>query len=291
MWDALKTYYAIHSKTSEYTYEWNSPVFLFSNENISQYLDPAMMRGARVLSVCGSGDHVFESLLAGAAAVDTFDINYLQKYVLELKTKMIRGLSYENFMDFFYDYSSPFNQKILGPVMPELTRGARVFARYAFTKRVRPSLSIFGIRPSYLQDKVKYAMLKNILPKEFKFSQIDVRQLPQILDRRYRVILLSNIMRISTLAGFDAYYRQVLKPLAQAAVTDQGQIYFNYLFSESIQDQGNVIKKNYIDPLLKLDPQHTIEFRECTPSNTPFAGFPLLGGDVAVMMKVNQKTY
>ena len=79
-----------------------APVYVFTNENIAGYM-PALgdITGARVLSVGASGDHAFESYLAGASHVDTFDINSNQKNIIELKTHMIRHLPYEKFTEFF----------------------------------------------------------------------------------------------------------------------------------------------------------------------------------------------
>jgi hypothetical protein len=50
-------------------------VYAFSNENIAAYADVYDFNDKRVLSVLGSGDHYFTSVLNGAKDVDVYDIN------------------------------------------------------------------------------------------------------------------------------------------------------------------------------------------------------------------------
>ena len=53
--------------TETYAFQDRDPVYLFTNENISGTLKTAPnISGARVLAVGASGDHAFESYLAGA---------------------------------------------------------------------------------------------------------------------------------------------------------------------------------------------------------------------------------
>ena len=96
MFDVIKTAYALKNGVSQRSvYNWHAPVFLFTNENISGYLSQMNdVADKNVLTVTGSGDHAFECLVRGAKRVDTFDVNYLQRHVLELKSKMIKHLPY-----------------------------------------------------------------------------------------------------------------------------------------------------------------------------------------------------
>ena len=97
--DIIKTHFALNKKRVKgQPFNWAGPVFLFTNENIADYLKKlGNVSGKDVLTVAASGDHAFESFLCGAKNVDTFDINYLQKHVMELKTKMIQKLEYPEF--------------------------------------------------------------------------------------------------------------------------------------------------------------------------------------------------
>jgi hypothetical protein len=76
-------------------------VYKITNENLNAYKDIYDFDKAKVLTVLGSGDQYFTSLLNGADVVDTFDINFLAWYYFILKFTAIKVLSYEDFYEFF----------------------------------------------------------------------------------------------------------------------------------------------------------------------------------------------
>ena len=92
-----------------------SSVYLFTNENVTEYIPPLDLTGARVLTVCASGDHALMSYLSGASHVDTFDINSYQKNIYELKMHMIRNLDFGAFHDFFFSRYNFFSRDIIRP--------------------------------------------------------------------------------------------------------------------------------------------------------------------------------
>ena len=96
--------------------------YLFTNENAGGYINQLNMHGGRILSVAAGGDHAFESLLNGARVVDLFDINYAQKVIVELKSRMIKSLPYEDFMDFFFEKKHFMDRKIIEPIYNDFSR-------------------------------------------------------------------------------------------------------------------------------------------------------------------------
>lgn len=74
-------------------------VYDFTNENVSCLKDLYHFEKAKVLSVVGSGDHYFSSVLNGAKQVDLFDINYTSYLYFLFKFYSIRELTYEEFYD------------------------------------------------------------------------------------------------------------------------------------------------------------------------------------------------
>ena len=56
-------------------------VYSFTNENVNSYGNLYNFDNARVLSVLGSGDQYFTSLLYGAKSIDLFD-TFLDYYYL-----------------------------------------------------------------------------------------------------------------------------------------------------------------------------------------------------------------
>lgn len=80
--------------------------YRFTNENLSSYQKLFEFKDADVLSVIGSGDQYFSSLLFGAKRTVLFDKNEISKLYFLLKYYSIKNLSYEEFYDYFI------NQKV-----------------------------------------------------------------------------------------------------------------------------------------------------------------------------------
>lgn len=76
-------------------------VYQFTNENLSSYKDLYHFDNAKVLSVLGSGDQYFSSLLYGAKEIELYDCNFLAWDFFVLKFYSILTLDYEEFYDFF----------------------------------------------------------------------------------------------------------------------------------------------------------------------------------------------
>lgn len=221
------------------------PVYLFSNENISGYM-PAFgdMQGANVLTVCASGDHAFESYLAGAAHVDTFDVNSLQECVMELKSHMIRDLKYEEFMDFFFNARHFFDTRMLRPIQYNFSQKLQSFIskynqigrslfRYSGTQH--DAFDVFKL--SYISNPEKYYDLRNKLPENINFKTCDISQISDVFPYKYDVIMLSNIMdymypnSLSAHERWQDFYRHTLFPLSyKSLVSNNGRVCFEYMW-------------------------------------------------------------
>lgn len=76
-------------------------VYGFTNENLSSYQDLYSFDNVRVLSVLGSGDQYFSSLLYGAKEVILYDCNKETLYPFLVKFEAFKGLTYEEFYQLF----------------------------------------------------------------------------------------------------------------------------------------------------------------------------------------------
>lgn len=276
-----------------YSFQDNAPVYLFSNENIVDQLRVlGDFNGARVLSVGASGDHAFGAYLAGAAHVDTFDINSLQRAVIDLKTIMVQHVSYENFMDFFFDSRQFFNLRILAQIDAKLPNNVqRMLNDYKslgngiFKYQAGQNSAYSTANIPYLKNKKSYMQLRNVLPRRIPFYHCDMRDIKTpfadvtgMVGGRYDVILLSNIYDyvvpssavLSQEDNMKYFYREILEPMARRLlVRDGGRIAFRYMWASS-----PVAWTNYIDMVANkmignsvLKPyRHTIHVRSF-PSN------------------------
>ena len=74
----------------------------FTNEPINSYID-YMKDKKDVLSVTGFGDSILKCISYGAVNIDTFDINNLSKYFLDIKLAAAKNLSKNEFFNMFYN--------------------------------------------------------------------------------------------------------------------------------------------------------------------------------------------
>ncbi len=219
-------------------YDDNSPVFLFTNENIQEYI--AKSGGAtnkNILTVASSGDHAFEALLAGAKRVDIFDINKMQKAVVDLKSKMIQHLDYGEFMDFFFSKRMQFKLELLTKIDQNITPDEIILLLDLTSENYRIFESDRTIEnTSYLQYSDKYKDLKVKLPHSFDFKHVDIKQLPHVINQKYDYVMLSNIYesmpknKKNEIDAMNDFYKQVLNPLS-ANLNDNGIIFLDYMWS------------------------------------------------------------
>lgn len=247
MIDKLKTYIALMTlKDQPYQFFWNGPTYLFTTENIGAYLDKIPnIQNQNVLSVCSSGDHAFECLLRGAKRVDVFDINYLQKYILELKTKMIQNLDYQDFYNFFFDKKSFFKKDIIKPIFNNFSEGLQVYLDVYYQHDIYNQMfRATGLKnrktplkpPSYVLDPAKYNELQKLLPDNFNFIRCDINDLSKKTRRKYSLILLSNIFGFQyqhikdTYKSAEMFYNDVLESLVRKNLNEDGVICWNYVW-------------------------------------------------------------
>lgn len=74
-----------------------------TNENVACLNSLYDFDRANVLTVLGSGDQYFTSLLYGANEVDVMDINYTAWLYFRFKFKALKVLNYEEFISLFVE--------------------------------------------------------------------------------------------------------------------------------------------------------------------------------------------
>lgn len=229
-------------QSSSGIYSDNGKVFMFTNENVADYVGKmGDLTGKKVLSVASSGDHGFEAYFCGARIVDMFDINRRQSSVIEMKSKMIRSLSYNEFMDFFFghkDPSSQFNPGIIKPICKDFSPQLNgllsdFYAGGNIQYPYDPDIHMFV---SYLSDEDSFNRLKNKLPQTVNFVHSDIMGLSAKVTDKYDLILLGNICESlymsepKPLNVYMDFYYDVLAPLAKKNLNPGGRICFDYMF-------------------------------------------------------------
>lgn len=251
MIEAFRTKFALkNGPNKSQLYAWNSPVFLFANENIHEYLQAMYsLNGKDVLAVGASGDHAFECILAGAKNVDVFDVNYLQKHVIELKQKMISHLPYADFMRFFFEDRTFFSYEIIRPIWNILSPGLQEFLNYYYSNRNKNLFRYRGAQHkdyrmshiSYVECESDYKELARMMPENINFTECDIAKITAKIEKKYDTILLSNIYEYvnenitDSFERLNRFYDSILSELAENNLnTDNGQIAFGYAWRSNL---------------------------------------------------------
>ncbi len=237
-------------------YRKDLEVFLFSNENVAGYLDNFDINGKTVLTVGASGDHAFECFARGAKHVDTFDINYRQKPIIELKNHMIKNIPYEQFLDFFFCKESFFDIKIIEPIMSQFSLSLHMFLDlyYSMGKSGKKLFAYDGnldfmahYDNKFYSNEERYCLLGNKLPKNISFSHMDITGISTTFERKYDLIMLSNIFDFQhsditdSYQALECFYDGTLGALAQNNLKPQnGTIILQYMWGNKASTRSEM---------------------------------------------------
>ena len=245
---------AIRLMKDEYTkvntYKYNK-IYLFTNENISAMTKELSLYGTDVLTVCSSGDHIFNFLLEGVSNIETFDINILAEYIFYLKKAAIEVLSYEEFLDFFFP-KNIINKNVLSKDVYNKVKiniqdeRIKVFWDYLLSnfdnKKVYKNL--FTESPlnkktiisynKYLSSESNYNLLKAILRNTPKINFYNIHILSETppLKRKIDFLYLSNILG-AIYYNNNKYYLEHLKKIIlnlSNIIKEGGNIGLCYLY-------------------------------------------------------------
>lgn len=240
-----------------------SSVYPFTTENLTGTFNNFDFKDKRVLTVCGSGDHILNAILFGAKSVDSFDISIYPYMYFNLKKAAIKALSYEEFIEYFYLRNGFSEEKDKFPNAMNIKYYWKI-SQYLdpHTKFFWDSLYLefdgFEIRTSELfsddiglekevilsnpyLDKENYYKLRNMIDKCLvRFINTDVKELKNKTKKSYDFIHLSNIASyISFCEDTEVNemeklykYKEMVMELSKS-LNDNGIIVVAYLYKDS----------------------------------------------------------
>ncbi len=235
-------------------------VYPFTNENLSSYNDIYDFKGADVLSVVGSGDQYFSSILFGANSVTLFDNNVNTLYYFYLKFYSIMVLSYEEFINFFVNTSLQYTDSYIKvrEYLPIKVRAFfdNVMVTKGLSSLVLPRVILSDMRDfnsgrviPYL-DRDNYYKLQEML-KSQSFPELKLASLENLhseLSTKYDLMLFSNIymylvMRVKQYKEFLKNYKKFLTSdgviQAQYCWTSKYDEFVSYGFNCDLVDPAN----------------------------------------------------
>lgn len=178
-----------------------SHAYTVSNENLRYTTGLTRSMGRRVLTVAGSGEQPLFYTINGATQIDTFDISYCARAIMDIKTQAIRsGMPYEQYKKLLKDlHFAPSASKVSGvsEILPKIPAHSAQFVRGMDGYRIFGN----GLNPEYYASEMisetEYKTLQKALRGAFKFIWSDVATLHTQSNGEYDVINLSNIFEWS----------------------------------------------------------------------------------------------
>lgn len=232
-------------------------LYRFSNENLTSYQDLYDFKNKKVLSVIGSGDQYFSSILYRAEEVTCFDMFAPSKYYLIFKYIAIKVLTYEEFVEFFIK-SNMKNKAIYQKLRKHLPKDVKTFFDFAYKRGLNKlTYIVIGFNNKvntmsgrvipYL-DKNNYNELKELLHIK-PLPNFIIGVFPNILNEitnDYDLILLSNIY---SFLGIDVTkYNEIMKNVF-THLNETGEVQANYVWHEysdfftGFKENGYIIDK------------------------------------------------
>ena len=175
-----------------------SQAYVVTNEDL-RYSMGFMPKGTnRALTVAASGDHPLFASLYGAKYVDTFDISYNAKCIMDIKVAALGFMgcdTYKNLLDdlyWAYDIQKIKKIKKIAKELPSAEFGylCEMQGQHLFNAGADP----FSFHQEKLPTKQEYRKLRKIVKKTYNFIMCDVGHLSDHLTEPYDFIHLSNVL-------------------------------------------------------------------------------------------------
>ena len=230
----------------ENNFSTKSGSYLRTTENINGYYNKFNFKDKSVLTVIGSSDQIFESILRGAKKVSGFDISENAILLYYLKEAAVKALSYEEYMDFFFVEYKTFSKEKYLKLRPYLNEKVLSYWDSVFTNEdinsivssmlvsekltLYPSMSYAESKLSTLSahlKEVNFDKLKELINSvQIDISLRDVFEIDKV-EGNYDYIILSNIFEYHDPDKYKALMEEYKEKL-----TDDGILIIGYAYHD-----------------------------------------------------------
>ena len=182
-------------KWTEGPFSTYSPTYVITNEYLRRALKFIPAKTENALVVASSGDHPIFTTLRGAKNVDTFDISYNAKIIMDIKTAAIHTITYEEYEQLLHDIH-------LGEELTSIKNMPEIISQLPPIEQnyILDMLGTQFWRTLYPDDQVptflshnEFYRIRKIMPKSFNFIWSDIQELSTRLTKIYDFMHLSNI--------------------------------------------------------------------------------------------------
>ena len=170
-----------------------SPSYVTTNDNIRMIFDKFNPAGKRILANTGSGDAPMFYRAYGARDVDSFDISYCAKAMMDMKTAAIRKMDLREYYKFIHKVYHAKNLDFCSDIVSSAPFQIRNFIK-SMTGRAIFSNGTTVVEEA-LPHKEEYKKMKKSINSPIPFIWSDLKDLHTHLAKQYDEIYLSNIFQ------------------------------------------------------------------------------------------------
>lgn len=177
-----------------------SAAYAVTNEDIRAAMNFMPKDTKNALTVVGSGDHPMFMKIYGAINIDTFDLSYNAKLIMDIKTAalpILKHAEYYNFLKDVYLAKDLLFVENMSKIIEKLPYEEKAY----ITAMRNCRLFNHGLHPdSYLSTNnpvpylTEFQKMREVITEPFNFIWSDIASLHEKLDKNYDFIHLSNIL-------------------------------------------------------------------------------------------------
>ena len=171
-----------------------STAYVATNEDLRNALKCMSKDVNRALTVAASGDHPMFTQIYGAKYVDTFDISFNARLIMDIKTQALSLLNHQeycNLLTHLYLVQDITRVKNMPQIIEKLTPFEQKYIKELHGRNVfdKPLDCI----PVSLPTEDEFQKMQQVIKKPFNFIFSDIQTLHKKLKRNYDFMHLSNI--------------------------------------------------------------------------------------------------
>lgn len=225
------------------------------------------MKTNTALTITGSGDQAILLVHRNFKEITCLDSNYLAKFFSDLKITAMKYFSFSEFIDFFKTGNKTFDYKQFKKISHFLSPETEKFWNQQYINYRYNGLNIrmshlFNLHYDswdnkvhnvpYLQSEVLYLDIQSKL-KSVKFSFITLNFLDYVSDKKFDLILLSNIADYSHKIFKEDYIKSFKTHFVEQSLSllnEEGTLMFAYIYD--FENQGLSYLRNRMNlPLIR----------------------------------------
>ncbi len=240
--------------------------YVVTNEELRSSMGFIPKKCENALVVAASGDHPLFCSLYGAKHVDTFDVSYNAKCLMDIKVAALQCLQYLEYRDFLEELYALRDNKTktitdIAKMDEILYRLPKIEADYIYSLSKEP-LFCRGPRPTATGIGLtfaEYCNLRKKVTKPYNFMLTNVCNLSGCLTKSYDFIHLSNIFDYVIENDYAELLLSIIKfvnpggRIVMECFEDDSHFYLNYMGPKilALSDKSFTLKQSYRTHILE----------------------------------------